>query len=251
MKKILLIAVAFVAVVFASAGSLTESPRELPIEKEVDVLVLGGGSAALSAAVAAAKEGASVFLAAPRPYVGDDVAGTLRIFEGRKLVPISHKRACDEALKAVGVAYMTGLFPSEVLVGDDGAVAGAVLVSKSGRAAVRAGHVLDCTDHAAFARAAGVPFQPFAGGKLAFERTVVTKDEPKADGMTVVERRERRRIKSAYAPTFVDMVSRRTFPDTVVCAQSNFDSHGSTDDPFCMFTWLMPFFVHTLKQNTE
>ena len=203
LRKISLVIVALAAVVSVFAGSLTESPRELPIEKEVDVLVLGGGSAALSAAVAAAKEGASVFLAAPRPYVGDDVAGTLRIFEGRKLVPISHKRACDEALKAAGVAYMTGLFPSEVLVGDDGAlgdralpsrhgaVAGAVLVSKSGRAAVRAGHVLDCTDHAAFARAAGVPFQPFAGGRLAFERTVVTKDEPKADGMTVVERRER------------------------------------------------------------
>ena len=106
-------------------------------------------------------------------------------------MPISHKRACDEALKEAGVAYMTGLFPSEVLVGDDGVVAGAVLVSKSGRAAVRAGHVLDCTDHAAFARAVGVPFQPFTGGKLAFERTVVTKDEPKAEGMTVVERRER------------------------------------------------------------
>ena len=118
--------VSVATVVSAFAGPLIESPRELPLEKEVDVLVLGGGSAALSAAVAAAKEGASVFLAAPRPYVGDDVAGTLRIFEGRKLVPISHKRACDEALKTAGVAYMTGLFPSEVLVGDDGAVAGGV-----------------------------------------------------------------------------------------------------------------------------
>ena len=82
MKKISLVAVAFAAVVSAFAGALTESPRELPIEKEVDVLVLGGGSAAL------------------RPYVGDDVAGTLRIFEGRKLVPISHKRAARELVES-------------------------------------------------------------------------------------------------------------------------------------------------------
>ena len=191
MKNRLLFAAAFAAALSAHADAIVESPRELPLERDVDVLVLGGGSAAISAAEAAAKDGAKVFLAAPRPYVGDDVAGTLRMFEGEYTAPIELKRACDERLKAAGVDYMTGLFPSEPLVDAKGEVAGAVLVSKSGRAAVRARHVVDCTEQASFARAAGVPFEAFAGGPVAFERTVVSKDEPKAEGMSVAERRER------------------------------------------------------------
>jgi len=46
----------------------------------VDVLVVGGGTGAVAAAVAAAEQGAKVFLAAPYPYLGDDVTATLRLW---------------------------------------------------------------------------------------------------------------------------------------------------------------------------
>ena len=174
-----------------SGRCVAESPRELPLEKDVDVLVLGGGTAAVSAAVAAANAGASVFLAAPRPFVGDDVAGTLRFFESEYSKPIEVKRACDKALASAGVGYLTGLMPTDVLVDRRGEVAGAVLAGKSGRAAVRAKHVVDFTDHAAFARAAGVPFEAFKPSSVTFERTVVTSAPPEAEGMSVVERKER------------------------------------------------------------
>jgi len=188
------VSVACAGVLSAGAGPsgprVAESPRELPIEKDVDVLVLGGGTAAVSAAVAAAKAGASVYLAAPRPYVGDDVAGTLRLFGSGHSRPIDVKRACDEALASAGVGYLTGLMPTDVLVDGKGEVAGAVLAGKSGRAAVRAKHVVDFTDHAVFARAAGVPFDPYKPGALAFERTVVTTGLPAAEGLSVVARDE-------------------------------------------------------------
>lgn len=59
---------------------VNESARELPIAAEVDVVVAGGSTGAVSAAVAAAEQGASVFLAAPYPYLGEDMTGTLQLW---------------------------------------------------------------------------------------------------------------------------------------------------------------------------
>lgn len=64
----------------ADPDSIVESAREIPVAYDVDVVVVGGGVGAVSAAVEAAEQGASVFLAAPRPYLGEDVAGTLRLW---------------------------------------------------------------------------------------------------------------------------------------------------------------------------
>ncbi len=52
---------------------------EVPVVRTTDVVVVGGSSAAVSAAIAAKEAGADVFLIAPRPYLGEDVAGTLRV----------------------------------------------------------------------------------------------------------------------------------------------------------------------------
>ena len=43
------------------------------IEHKYDVVVVGGSTGAVAAAVEAARAGGSVFLAAGRPYLGDDV----------------------------------------------------------------------------------------------------------------------------------------------------------------------------------
>jgi flavin-dependent dehydrogenase len=64
----------------ATAHAGTESARQIPVLYDVDVLVVGGASGAVTAAVAAAREGATVFLAAPRPYLGDDICGTYRLW---------------------------------------------------------------------------------------------------------------------------------------------------------------------------
>ena len=66
----------------AAAGPATvnESAREVPVACQVDVVVVGGNTGAVSAATAAARAGAKVFLAAPRPYLGDDMTATLRLW---------------------------------------------------------------------------------------------------------------------------------------------------------------------------
>jgi hypothetical protein len=65
----------------AAAGDIVmESGRRIPVLYDVDVLVVGGTSGAVTAAAAAAEKGATVFLAAPRPYLGDDLCGTYRLW---------------------------------------------------------------------------------------------------------------------------------------------------------------------------
>ena len=66
--------------VLAGAGLILNAfAGELPVVQDVDVVVAGGSSAAVAAAVAAKEAGATVFLAAPRPYLGEDLAGTLHL----------------------------------------------------------------------------------------------------------------------------------------------------------------------------
>jgi len=62
------------------AGHVNESERGIPVAYRCDVLVVGGSTGAVSAAVAAARSGAKVFLAAPHPYLGEDMTATLRLW---------------------------------------------------------------------------------------------------------------------------------------------------------------------------
>jgi len=63
-----------------AAETVNESARDIPVAYDVDVVVVGGGTGAVSAAIAAAEDGAKVFLAAPHPYLGEDMTATLRLW---------------------------------------------------------------------------------------------------------------------------------------------------------------------------
>lgn len=73
----------------ASQKAVTESARDIPVAYDVDVVVVGGTSGGVAAAVAAAQNGAKVFLAAERPYLGDDICGTYRFWLEPDEVPTS------------------------------------------------------------------------------------------------------------------------------------------------------------------
>jgi FAD-dependent oxidoreductase family protein/F5/8 type C domain-containing protein len=70
----------FPPLLFAASRMASESARDIPIAYDVDVVVVGGSSGAVAAAVAAAEDGAKVFLAAPRPYLGEDLCATYRLW---------------------------------------------------------------------------------------------------------------------------------------------------------------------------
>ena len=60
--------------------AVNESARDIPAAYDVDVVVVGGTTGGVAAAVEAAQKGAKVFLAAPRPYLGEDICGTYRLW---------------------------------------------------------------------------------------------------------------------------------------------------------------------------
>ena len=63
-----------------AAESVAESARKIPVAYDVDVVVIGGSTGGVAAAAEAARNGAKVFLAAPKTYLGDDVTATLRVW---------------------------------------------------------------------------------------------------------------------------------------------------------------------------
>lgn len=71
----------------AREKTINESAREIPLAYDVDVVVVGGTTRGVAAAVAAAEKGAKVFLAAPRPYLGEDVCGIYRLWLEKAEVP--------------------------------------------------------------------------------------------------------------------------------------------------------------------
>jgi len=169
--------------------AVNESARDIPVAYNVDVVVVGGTTGGVAAAVEAAQQGAKVFLAAQRPYLGADLCGTYRLWLepgekptsllDRKLfmqspaMPMQVKRTLDEALLEAGVQFLFGCYATDVLRDDDGRIAGIVMANRSGRQAVRAKVVIDATPRASVARMAGATFEPYSVGKHSFKRIVV------------------------------------------------------------------------------
>ena len=79
MRNLLMVAVALMAQLVV-ADEIAQPAGFIPVLQEVDVVVVGGGSGGVAAAVEAARAGAKVFLAAPRPYLGEDMCATYRLW---------------------------------------------------------------------------------------------------------------------------------------------------------------------------
>ena len=158
-----------------------EFNRRVPVRHDVDVFVAGGGPAGVAAAVAAARQGASVFLAEGEislggtgtsggvamfcvftdgvNFVADGVGRMIydRVFECGGASPASHrgdrsvffkpevlKRVYDELLADEGVSYALATHVIG-LQAEDGRVSHVVCSGKSGLYAVRAGTYVDAT----------------------------------------------------------------------------------------------------------
>ncbi len=80
LKSIFFYVIGAVSCLAAPNSYVRESGRDIPVIKKVDVLVIGGSSAGVAAAAQAAKNGASVFLAAERPYLGQDLCRTYEMW---------------------------------------------------------------------------------------------------------------------------------------------------------------------------
>ncbi len=185
-------AASFIAGAGAATDSIQERAREIPVAYDVDVVVVGGATRGVAAAVAAKNAGASVFLLAKETYLGADMCATYRLWLDEKPTtplaealyvnanptPMHIKRVLDEALLDAGVPFLYGSYPTDVLRDSRGALAGIVMANRSGRQAVRAKVIIDATDRATVARIAGAAFSEYPPGEQVFKRIVVG-GEPK------------------------------------------------------------------------
>jgi len=180
------------------SGQTVGFHRELPVRHEVDVFVAGGGPAGVAAAVAAARQGARVFLAEGHScFGGMGTAGLVPAFmtfgDGRRFLAAGvgeevldrlHvaagtgpdydpkrktqgsvavkaevlKRVYDEMVLEAGVGFAFHTSLVAVQV-EAGAVSAAVCAAKSGLFAVRAAVYVDCTGDGDLAAWAGAPFE--------------------------------------------------------------------------------------------
>jgi len=86
--------------------------------------------------------------------------------------PMHVKRTLDDALLDAGVQFLYGCYVTELLIDRSGRPAGIVMANRAGRQAVRAKVIIDATDRAVAARAAGAKFKPYPAGKQSFSRIV-------------------------------------------------------------------------------
>ena len=170
-------------------GFCNQSERQIPIAYNVDVVVIGGSTAAVAAAVKASQNLAKVLLVAQEPYLGEDICGTYRFWTDndhlpdhpltQKLygngipTPMFVKRTLDQELINNGIDFLYSSFVTEIITNSKNEPAGVVISNRSGRQAIIAKTIIDATPRAMVARMSRASFINFPKGKQLFKFIVV------------------------------------------------------------------------------
>ncbi len=154
--------------------------KDIPVLRDVDVLVAGGGYAGFGAALAAAKAGMKTliieqqscfgglvtmgFVALTFSYVeglGLDLFAELKkenAVVGRFVDPEKTKRVLERMLLEAGVEILFCTTVTDAIV-EGNEIKGAIVFNKSGYSAIRAKRCIDATGDGDLAAFAGVPFE--------------------------------------------------------------------------------------------
>ncbi len=247
------------------AERVQQAGSALPVWAKYDLVVVGGGPAGISAAIAAGRAGVRTLMVEQAGFVGGNIALGIRSYwrgyrRGFNQEWIESKWAYPRMLKEAGVdlwyhsqamgAVMEGNRVAGVAVATwlgRGVVLGRVIIDASGEADICAAagaesfYVNDgdlCLEEASFKRiglyANVMPFDPMdiTGAtihqRLAGEATT----NQVWDAMPMVQLRETRRVKGDYVINELDVNAGRTYPDVICIAESAFDPHGYYDSDY-------------------
>lgn len=171
-------------------GFCHEGARKIPVIAEVDLVVAGGSSRAIAAAVAAAKTGSRVYLVGYMPYLGEDICGShlyereageklqtalaRKLFPGKNFpTPLHIKKTLEDELIDNNIQFLYSSYVTNVLTDPSGKPAGVVIANRSGRQAIRCKAIIDATHNASVAGLLGAERKPFIAGSQEFCYTVV------------------------------------------------------------------------------
>ena len=170
-------------------GSLWEEKKEIPVARNCDVAIAGGGPSGLAAAIASARTGADTLLVESQSFLGGVATSTMmaalvdakrangiseelikRMGErnGAPLLspeknvntipfdPETFKTCALQMLMESGASVLFYTIVTEpIVVGDE--IRGFIIENKNGRQAILARQVIDCTGDADLAYRAGAP----------------------------------------------------------------------------------------------
>lgn len=186
-------------------GFCHEGQRKIPVIAEVDIVVTGGSSRAIAAAVAAAKAGSRVYLIGYMPYPGEDICGShlyerqpgenpqtalaRKLFPGKNYpTPLHIKKTLEDELIDNNVQFLYSSYVTNVLTDAAGKPAGVVIANRSGRQAIRCKAIIDATHTASVAGLYGAERTPFTAGIQEFCFTVVGNTPKEAPEITGAEK---------------------------------------------------------------
>lgn len=225
-----------------------EAQRKIPVIAEVDIVVAGGSSRAIAAAVTAARMGSRVYLIGSMPYLGDDICGShlyernkdeqlqtalaRKLFPGKEYpVPLHVKKVLEDELIDNEVQFLYSSFVTNALTDASGKVGGVVIANRSGRQAIRCKAVIDATQQASVAALFGAESQPFESGKHEFQYTVVGNTLQHAPEITEVTKLEMPvRVKDKTYP-----VTRYTF--SLPLRDNSYDAWMEVEQAVRSKTW--------------
>lgn len=129
----------------------------LPVLREVDVLVVGAGEAAVAAALEVQRQGRRALVVSDLSYFGEDSAGTLTCAPE---FPGAVKRRLEAALLAADIPFLYLVRPVSLLRDGDARLAGAVLAARTSLFAVACGAIVDASRYRVVSRLAGARAVP-------------------------------------------------------------------------------------------
>lgn len=166
-----------------------QSKRQIPIIYDVDIVIIGGTTAAVAAAVAASKQGCNVFLVASEPYLGVDICGYYqfwdrdksvlstelgyKLFSNKNITPLQIKKILDNELIDNKIGFLYSSYVTNIISDENNNISGVVISNRSGSQAIKAKIVIDATLQASVAKVANALFTPYKSGEKVFRYTVV------------------------------------------------------------------------------
>ncbi|MDR2037528.1 MAG: FAD-dependent oxidoreductase [Bacteroidales bacterium] len=220
--------------------------HNIPVIVDVDLLVIGGSTGAVAVASEAAQNGLSVFLVSPLPYLGEDICGTLRLWQdenpsqsmAEKIfrnnvspMPLHVKTVLEDELITNNINFLYSSYLVDVLYNKNGQISGGLISNRSGCQAICAKMVVDGTLDATFARAAHIPFSGNTSGNQQYEFIVVGNSKKTNEHITeVVELDTLIKVKDK---TYKALRYTFSFPD----AGNDFDALNRIEQQIRDITW--------------